>query len=62
MMRTVARSVCSFPESPRRGNSAARCGGVWHSARRGKVARMLAFVGRYRDCCAALAAREWRAC
>jgi hypothetical protein len=34
---------------------------IRHSAHRRKVFRILAFVRRYQDCCAAFAAMEWRA-
>lgn len=56
----VARTIESFPESPRRRRSTIDRDAVRHSARRGKVATMLTFCRRYRDCCAAVAAAEWR--
>jgi putative transposase len=34
---------------------------IRHSANGGKARRLLAFVHKYRDCCAAIAAKEWRA-
>lgn len=56
----VAKTVEAFPESPRRSRGAVDRAAVRHSARRGKVASMLAFCRRYRACCAAVAAAEWR--
>src|SRR5215831_16507660 len=37
-----------------------RADSVRHSANQGKSTRLQAFVRKYRDCCAAIASREWR--
>lgn len=60
-MRTVVvATTLDFAGSPRR-KEIADPNWVRHSARRRKVAHMLAFVRRYRACCAELVPGEWQA-
>jgi hypothetical protein len=58
MLQTNAATLTERSARSRRVRTADIIG---HSAHRGKVARMLAFVRRYQDCCGAIFATEWRA-